>query len=240
MRSQTRELNAHPPARLRGRGWRIGLTIGALAILCWGGVAQAQFTNRHLPQRNKAQSGSIDEWVRKLNNADPDQRLEAVRQLAASRDRKAVEYLIQSLGDSDLRVRVKAVEALGELRASEATQVLVQQLFLRSSEAAMKQRILAALGKIGDARAVRPIVEFLQLDLDPATRGTAIYALGDIGSDECLDTLQKIAASDQDPTIRRIANEAAAKVQHYQAVKQREAKGPAETFLPKAPPPQNP
>ncbi len=212
----------------------------ALLVAFWGFTsASAQFTSRNLPQRNKAQTGSIDEYVRKLNHADPEQRLEAVRQLAASRDRKAAEYLIQSLGDSDLRVRAKAVEALGELRATEATQVLVQQLFLRGSEPAMKQRILAALGKIGDPRAVHPILEFLRLDLDPPTRGTAIYALGDIGSVESLETLQQIASQDQDPTIRRLASEAAAKVQHYHAAKEREAKGPTETFLPKVPAAEN-
>ncbi len=214
-----------------------------LVLVALSGVvvlpASAQFTNRTLQQRNRAQAGSLDEHIRKLNNPDPDTRLEAVRQLASSRDRKAVEYLIQALGDGDTRIRAKAVEALGEMRAADATQVLVQQLFLRSSEPAMKQRILAALGKIGDPRAARPIVEFLQLDLDQSTRGTAVYALGEIGAAEGLEILHQIALGDEDPTIRRLAQEATAKIEYYQSAKAREAKGPTDTFLPK-PPPQQP
>lgn len=213
----------------------------SVAILFLGAVpsiAVAQFTNRSFQQRNRAQTGSVDEHIRKLGSPDPDTRLEAVRQLANSRDRKVVEYLIQSLGDSDMRVRAKAVEALGEMRATDATQVLVQQLFLRTSEPAMKQRILAALGKIGDPRAARPIVEFLQLDLDPSTRGTAIYALGEIGAAEGLELLQELANADKDPTIRRLAREASAKIEYYQSAKAREAKGPTDTFLPKQPLPQ--
>ncbi|MCX8071077.1 MAG: HEAT repeat domain-containing protein [Candidatus Binatia bacterium] len=208
-----------------------------LAVLLWvmPMLASAQFTSRTMQQRNKAQSGSFDEHIRKLNNADPDVRFEAVRQLANSRDKKAVEYLIQSVGDPDVRVRAKAIEALGEMRAADATQVLVQQLFLRTSEPALKQRILAALGKIGDPRAARPLLEFLQLDLDLATKGTAIYALGEIGSVEALDVLQQLANTEQDPTLRRLAQEATAKIEYYQSSKAREAKGPTDTFLPKPP-----
>lgn len=199
-------------------------------------AANGQFTNRQFQQ--KKGSGSIEEQIRKINSTDPNERLEAVRELSTTRDSKAVEYLIQAVGDTDLRVRAKAVEALGVLRATDATQVLIQQLLLRSTEPQMKQRILASLGKIGDPRAARPIMEFLQRDLDPHMRGTAIYALGDIGSGESVETLQKIEAQDDDPTVRRLAGEALSKIQHLQAAKKKEAKGPADTFLPKPPPEQ--
>jgi len=129
-------------------------------------------------------------------------------------------------------------EMLGEMRATDATPVLIQYLFLRTTEAQMKQRILAALGKIGDMRAARPIIEFLQRDLDAATRGTAIFALGDIGAPESVEALQQIAAEDSDQTVRRLARDALNKVQHHQAAMQKQVKGPSETFLPKEPPPQ--
>jgi HEAT repeat protein len=211
-------------------GWMTGLVLAGILAAA---AAQAQFTNRQFQQ--KKSSTSIEEPIRKVNSSDPNERLEGVRELSGSRDAKAVEYLIQAVGDTDLRVRAKAVEALGVLRATEATQVLVQQLLLRSTEPQMKQRILASLGKIGDPRATRPILEFLQRDLDAQMRGTAIFALGDIGSSEAVDTLRKIEAEDEDPTTRRLAGEALNKIQHFQAVKAKEAKGPADTFLPKPP-----
>src|SRR5439155_10565931 len=131
-----------------------------------------------------------------------------VKSLSGSKDNKAIEYLIQATGDSDVRVQAKAISALGDLRANDATPVLIQYLSRRTVENNMKQLILAALGKIGDARAARPIMEFLQRDLDPATRGTAIFELGEIGAPESTDALSRIAQADEDQTVRRLANEA--------------------------------
>lgn len=203
-------------------------------------AAAAQVSSQGLRQRyDKATKGAtIDEYVRGLGSDDADKRLQAVKSLGASKEPKAVDHLIGALGDADTRVQAKSIDLLGELRSTDATQVLIQQLFLRTTEPMMKQRILAALGKIGDVRAARPIMEFLQRDLDAATRGTAIYALGDIGAPESVATLRTIAAQDNDSTLRRLANEAVQKVQHQQDAARREAKGPLETFLPQAPPEQ--
>lgn len=205
------------------------------------GAAYAQINSQQIRQRydKNTKGASIDDFARNLNSDDAEKRLEAVKSLGASKDNKAVEYLIQALGDADVRVQAKAIAMLGDMRANDATPVLIQYLFLRTTEANMKQLILASLGKIGDARAARPIMEFLQRDLDPATRGTAIFALGEIGAPEAVDTLSQIAEADHDKTVRRLASEAVNKVQHHQAAMRQEVKAPSETFLePKAPPPQ--
>jgi HEAT repeat protein len=204
-------------------------------------TARGQISSQQIRQRydKNTKGTSIDDFVKKLESDDAEKRLEAVKSLGATKDNKAVEYLIGALGDSDMRVRAKALDMLGEMRATDATPVLIQQLFLRTTETPMKQRILAALGKIADPRATRPIMEFLRRDLDPATRGTAIFALGDIGSADAVDALSQIAQADDDQTVRRLAGEALTKVQAHQAVIKKEVKGPAETFLePKGPPPQ--
>jgi HEAT repeat protein/PBS lyase HEAT-like repeat-containing protein len=203
--------------------------------------ASAQISGQQIRQRyeKNTKGTSLDDFIKRLGSDDPEKRLDAVKSLGASKDTKAVEYLIQALGDVDMRVQAKAVDMLGELRATDATPVLIQYLFLRTTEAQMKQRILAALGKIGDTRAARPITEFLQRDLDPATRGTAIFALGDIGAPESVEALSQIAKADQDQTVRRLASEALNKVEHHQAAMRREVKGPSENFLePKQPTPQ--
>lgn len=211
-----------------------------LFLLAGVGSAAGQVSSQQIRKRydKNTKGASIDDYVKHLGSDDPDTRLEAVKSLGTSNEKKAVEYLLQAMGDSDLRVRAKAIAVLGDMRATEATPVLVQHLFLRTTDANMKQHILAALGKIGDARAARPIIEFLQRDLDPATRGTAIFALGEIGAPEAVERLSQIARADQDQTVRRIASEAVAKVEQHQAAMRNEVKGPAQTFLePKGPPP---
>ncbi len=221
--------------------FRLPSSVLVWMLLSVTGAAHAQINSQQIRQRyeKNTKGTSIDDYVKHLASDDAEKRLEAVKSLGASKDSKAVEYLIQAVGDSDVRVRVKAIEMLGEMRATDATPVLIQALFLRSTEAQMKQRLLAALGQIGDERAARPILEFLHRDLDPATRGTAIFALGDIGAPESVDALQQIAAEDDDQNLRRLASEALNKVQAHQAVIRKEAKGPSETFLePKQPPPQ--
>ncbi len=215
-----------------------GLATGVAVWLLLGGVAAAQISSNQMRQRyeKNTKGTSIDDFVKKLGSDDPLKRLEAVKSLGASKDDKAIEYLIQALGDSDVRVQAKAIQMLGDIRATDATPVLVQYLFLRTTNTDMKQSILASLGKIGDARAAEPVIEFLHRDLDPATRGTAIFALGEIGSAESMEALDQIAKTDQDAIVRRLATEAKGKVQVHQAVMKNQVKGPSETFLDKGGP----
>lgn len=179
----------------------------------------------------QTKGASIEEFVRRLGSEDPDKRLQAVKSLEESKDRKAFEYLVQALGDADLRVRTKAIDALGNLRVREAAPVLVQQLFLRNVEPSVQQRLLASLGKIGDEGTASSILEFIRRDLDPATRGTAIFALGEIGASDSLPALAEIERTSTDPTLRRLASEAQAKIRYHQTVVQTEANEPRDTFL---------
>jgi HEAT repeat protein len=161
-------------------------------------------------------SGEVDEYARELRETDPVRRLEAVKNLATQKDEKAIELLIEATSDQDLRVRIKAIDCLGNAKAGAAIPVLVQSLYLTESEPWLKQKVLVALGKIGDSRAARPISDFLSRDVDVPTVGTAVYALGEIGDQSSLDRLNEIAEHSDEPNLQRVARDAIAKINQKQ------------------------
>jgi len=167
---------------------------------------------------NKPQSSQkLDEAVRKVNSDDPDERLEGVKSLGEMEgESRAVEYLMQAVNDLDQRVRVKAIDTLGNVKAKDATPFLVQQLFLRDTDVATRQHILAALGKIGDKRATTSLLDIVARDGDPA-RGNAIFALGDIGDPAALLPLRALAQNGKDESLRRLAQEAVRKIEQRPA-----------------------
>lgn len=153
-----------------------------------------------------------DEMAAELHNEDPAVRLFAVKQLSISKDEKAVEYLIEACSDTDTRVRLKAIDSLGNMRATGATPSLVQILYLRESEPWLKQRVLVALGKIGDSRAARPVADLMSRETDLRTVGTAIFALGELGDTTSIKRLEAMAEKSDNATIDRIAADAVAKI----------------------------
>jgi HEAT repeat protein len=164
---------------------------------------------------NRQKKGvNIQEWVRRLKNDRPETRLEAVKSLGDSKDPKAIEHLVTATADVDIRVKIKAIDYLGTLKATDATPVLVQQLFLRDVGPGVKQKVLIALGKIGDPRGAEPILEFLKRNLDQQTKGTALFALREVGNDSVLPVLDSIARTEPSPPLRRLAAEAAEDIRH--------------------------
>ncbi len=162
----------------------------------------------------KKKGSNITEWVRRLRNDRPETRLEAVKSLGDSKDPKAIEHLVGATEDVDLRVKVKAIEYLGNLRATDATPILSQQLFRRDVHPAVKQKILIALGKIGDPRGAEPIVDFLRRNLDMPTKGVALFALRAVGNDSTLAFLDGFAQAEPSPPLRQLAADAATDIRH--------------------------
>jgi len=204
-------------------------------LLMWvAGVASAQgnVTDAARQRYDKAgKSSNIQGVSRSMESADPQERLKGLRDLTSLEDEHAVDLLVQALGDGDMRVRAKAIDSCADLRATAATPVLVQQLFMRETSEPLKRRILAALGKIGDSGAVKPIMDLLDQNLDTSTRGTAIFALGDLGNADSLALLDQIAKDEDDLTLQRLATQAATKVRYAQTQRASEANQPLNTFL---------
>lgn len=188
--------------------------LAALLVVATVGSATAQVNPFRVQQRYKeaSQGKSIDDYTKRLNDPDPATRLEAVKNLGESGSNDAIEYLIQATGDPDQGVMIKAIDYLGKLRATAATQVLVQKLFMKDVPVPVQQRILVSLGRMGDVRAAAPIAEYLDRDIDPETKGTAIFALGEIGDRASIAKLQTIQTDAPDAHMQRLAGEAVAKI----------------------------
>lgn len=162
---------------------------------------------------NKAKSGaSLTEWVRRLNDDDPSRRLDAVKSLGDSNDPKAIDYLIQAVGDPDPRVEAKAVDYLGKLHAADSTPFLVQKLFTVGTRHKLRHRILMTLGKIGDPRASRPILQYVMQTDDVDSRGCGLFAIGEIADASIRDELKRFSEVEDDPRLKRLASDALIKI----------------------------
>lgn len=189
-----------------------------VALLGLAAVARAQVmptpdARQRLRDRNRpAAQAKLDEAVRKFEDEDLATKLEGIAALGSVEDReKALGYLLQAANDPHPSIRLKAIDTLGTMRATEAVGTLVQQLFLRDTDRGTKQRILVALGKIGDRSATKPILDFLARPGDVALRGNAIHALGELGDPAALAALDRLAESD-DAVLRPLAQAAAQKI----------------------------
>ena len=193
-------------------------------VLAWTAVAGAQtnpldgrgrLRDRYEKPR---QQQKLDESIRKFGEEDTQERLEGVMGLGEnSDDPKATEYLLRGAADADLSVRVKSIDVIGDNRVKAGVPLLVQQLFMRGTTLATKQHILAALGKIGDPHATKPILDFLARDIEPSVRGSAVYALGDIGDRAALPALEKLAKESPDENFRGLAQSAIRKIEQKPA-----------------------
>jgi HEAT repeats len=147
-----------------------------------------------------------------MSDADPRVRAEALDKLRGVNEPKAQEILIQGLTDPDIRVKIRAIDILGAQQATLAVPLMTQQLFLRETQAVVKLHIVAALGRIGDSRGTLPVVGYLKQAPDDAARGTAVFALGEIGDPHATDILVQTVTNDKNPMVRKLAQESLEKI----------------------------
>ena len=161
----------------------------------------------------KQDKAKLDEALRKFQAPDQPTRLEGVHMLGMVEDQtKAIAYLLEGVNDSDMAIRLASIDTLGQSRAKDSVGPLIQQLFMRGTDDIAMQHIVVALGRIGDPRATKPLVDFLARDTNPKLRGTAIFALGEIRDEDALEPLGRLAEQTDDTSLRNVAQAAMRKI----------------------------
>jgi HEAT repeat protein len=172
-----------------------------------------QMENAGPGRKTKNDPDILKEAKRKITDADPRVRVDGLEKLRYVGDSAgANELLFRGLDDSDVRVRIKAIDVLGARGSNDAVPVMDQDLFLRETPPVEKLHLVAALGRVGDARGTLPIVQYLDQTDDTPSRGTAVFALGEIGDPRANDMLIQIVRGDKTAMVRKLAEEALEKI----------------------------
>jgi HEAT repeat protein len=161
---------------------------------------------------SKSGTETVDDVKKHLNDVDPRVRVAALSQLELVNSAEANAILLTGMNDPDLRVKIKAIDILGAHQFSDAVPAMAQEVFLRDTPEVVRLHLVAALGRIGDQRGVLPVMQYLQEADDDQSRGTAVFALGEMGSPKSADVLTDVVATDKSPMVRRLAQEALAKI----------------------------
>jgi HEAT repeat protein len=181
------------------------------------GGSQSPLSLQSLESSGNRKQGQKDEDVikdakREIADADPRVRVQGLEKLRYVQSTDANELLFRGLVDSDVRVRIKAIDVLGARGVNDAVPAMSQELFLRETPAVEKLHLVAALGRIGDQRGTMPVVEYLNETQDTDSRGTAVFALGEMADPRANDTLIQIVDNDPNAMVRKLAQEALEKI----------------------------
>ncbi len=155
---------------------------------------------------------TVKDASKAMDDADPQVRVKGLKSLRNIQNPDVNRILLRGLIDPDIRVKIKAIDILGEREVSDAVPQMSQMLFLRSTEEAVKLHLVAALGRMGDARGTLPVMQYLEEQGDERSRGTAVFALGEIGDTRATDVLTNVATEDKSELVRRLGQEALEKI----------------------------
>jgi HEAT repeat protein len=115
-----------------------------------------------------------------LGSSDRGQRLETIEQIVAGGSEQVVPILIELLQDVDnTRSRQRIVAMLGQIGDVRAVGSLAA--LFGDADAGLRKVAAWALGQIGAAEAVEPLLALVERESDPRVTGAAILSLGKIG-----------------------------------------------------------
>jgi HEAT repeat protein len=233
----------------KARAISIAIVVAGVLALPLLAFAQAGYTGPRGPnnflqnletvgpgtQAGKADDDLIKDAKKRFADADPRVRVEGLEKLRYVKNQTdSTELLERGLNDIDVRVRIKAIDVIGARGVNDVVPLMCQRLFLRQTPAIEKLHLVAALGRIGDTHGTRPVLEYLDEAPDDDSRGTAVFALGEIGDPAANDKLIQIVQNDKSGMVRKLAQEALEKIDgelpsHRQEVMEAERKQELQT-----------
>ncbi|MGE3151071.1 MAG: HEAT repeat domain-containing protein [Nitrospiraceae bacterium] len=120
-----------------------------------------------------------------------------------NQDQGTARRLLPALQSSNSGMRRAAARAL----IGQATVDILPTLVGVSGDqdVEVRQAVVAALGELGDARAIPPLLARLTSDPAAPVRAEAAFRLGKIGTADVIEPLQRAATNDGDGQVRRWA-----------------------------------
>jgi HEAT repeat protein len=112
---------------------------------------------------------------------------------------------------------VKAIDVVGNARLKQPCRCSCSSSSCATRRSRRSSTSWPSLGKIGDSSATKPILDFLARDIEPSVRGSAVYALGDIGDRAALPSLEKLAKDSTDENFRGLTQSAIRKIEQKPA-----------------------
>lgn len=149
-----------------------------LLVMAGADLASAAVPASPIPQGPKADLARLAALARE--GKETAERMQALQDLAASRDPRALAPILAGLKDQRMAVRWSAVEALGRLGNREAVPPLLALLHKEEAYRWNRRLVVNALGELRDPRAVPALLDLLK-DEDEFLRKVTLFALKKIG-----------------------------------------------------------
>ena len=150
-----------------------------------------------------SEAAAAVDWL--LQQAEPEARRVAVRQIAKVPDREAPELLLRALGDEDWRVRKEAVMVAPTLACRDEVVAALVAALEEKLNIGLRNAAVEALVAIGPDAAGAAIEALGRMDAD--ARKLAVEALGGVADVRAMSALTS-ALADEDANVRVAAAEA--------------------------------
>lgn len=131
-------------------------------------------------------------------------------------DLPVVDAVLKALDDSNLDVRQHAIEAMGQLRDPRVVPRFIALLGDMSQDPWTRKDVASALGNLGDASAVEPLIAALG-DSFPPVRNSTMNSLFKLGDRRAIPPIRALLA-DPDPHVRFWAIQAVAKFNDAESI----------------------